>query len=162
MRRRAEAADAHYAEILGFVRRRVDSVADAEDVTQDVFAAVAESLARSAGSAPPTLGWLYTVARRRIVDRLRRPGPETVSFDVAGEPEALDRDYGTLVARTLQRGLASMPEAQRRVVSLRLLEGRSFAEIADRLDATEDACRMRFLRGLRRLRRTFEEEGLAP
>lgn len=162
MERRAEAVAAQYGAILRFVRRRVDSDAEAEDVAQDVFAAAAASLARSAGAAPPTLGWLYTVARRRLVDRLRRRRPETVSLEVVGDPPAAADAYGPLVARTLERALSALPDAQRRVVSLRLLEGRSFGEIAARLDVTEAACRMRFLRGLEALRRAFEEEGLTP
>ena len=45
---------------------------------------------------------------------------------------------------------------------MRLLEGRSFAEIGDALGVTEEACRMRFMRGLEQLRTDFEKEGLNP
>lgn len=44
----------------------------------------------------------------------------------------------------------------------RLLEGCSFAEIASELGIREEACRMRFVRGLRTLRAQFEKEGLKP
>ena len=55
-----------------------------------------------------------------------------------------------------------MPDDQRRVVVWRLLEGRPFAEIAARLGTSEEACRMRFVRGLRALREEFEREGATP
>jgi DNA-directed RNA polymerase specialized sigma24 family protein len=48
------------------------------------------------------------------------------------------------------------------VVVLRLIEGASFREIADRLGVTEEACRMRFMRGLEQMRDDLEQEGLAP
>ena len=55
-----------------------------------------------------------------------------------------------------------MPDAQRRVVLGRLIQGRSFAELGRELGATEEACRMRFMRGLQQLREEFRKEGLEP
>jgi RNA polymerase sigma-70 factor (ECF subfamily) len=151
-----------YKEILGFVRRRTGTSADAEDITQEVFASAAEQLSRSTSSAPPTLGWLYTVARRRLVDEARqRRRPETVSLELVREPEA-ESEYGDSVARAFDSALGRLTEGQRVVVLLRLLEGRSFAEIARRVAATEEACRMRFMRGLEQLRTELEREGITP
>ena len=45
---------------------------------------------------------------------------------------------------------------------MKLVQGRSFAEIASALDATEGACRMRFLRGLEQLRVFLEEQEVTP
>jgi DNA-directed RNA polymerase specialized sigma24 family protein len=45
---------------------------------------------------------------------------------------------------------------------LRLIEGRSFADLAASAGISEAACKMRFLRGLASVRATFEEEGLKP
>ena len=57
-----------YRRVYRFVRRRVGSADLAEDVTQEVFASMAMSLAASARVVPPPLAWLYTVARHRIAD----------------------------------------------------------------------------------------------
>jgi RNA polymerase sigma-70 factor, ECF subfamily len=151
-----------YKEILGFVRRRVASPLDAEDIAQEVFASAAVHLARSADSAPPTLGWLYRVARRRLADEARqRRRPETVSLELVHEPEA-PLEYGEPVARAFDSALDRLTEGQRVVVLLRLIEGRSFGEISGRIGATQEACRMRFMRGLEQLRTELEREGLAP
>jgi DNA-directed RNA polymerase specialized sigma24 family protein len=48
------------------------------------------------------------------------------------------------------------------VVVERLLRGRSFAEIGRSVGATEEACRMRFMRGLQQLRRELERRGVEP
>jgi RNA polymerase sigma-70 factor (ECF subfamily) len=160
--RRAGPTAAHYRQVLRFVRRRVPSSQDAEDITQEVFLDMAASLAASAEAAPPTLGWLYTVARRRIADEARRRArTRTVSLEVVAPPEARAA-YGGLVAHALDEALATLPEGQRRVVLERLIQGRSFAEIARSVGATEEACRMRFLRGLQQLRRELEQRGLEP
>ncbi len=60
--------------------------------------------------------------------------------------------YGHGVAAALRDAIAALPESQRRVVVMKLLEGRSFAEIAARLGASEAACKMRLSRALERLR----------
>jgi RNA polymerase sigma-70 factor (ECF subfamily) len=135
----------HYRKVFRFVRRRVGSTEDAEDVTQEVFANAAAALG---GSEPesPTLAWLYTVARRRIVDQLRRPDrSRALSLELVGETAAADRGYGEEVARALDAALASMPEGQGRVGAGRLLRGRSFADLGRELGASEEACRMRFM-----------------
>jgi len=63
-------------------------MADAEDVTQETFASAIETLARSGEGAGPTIGWLYTVASRRLVDEARRRRLETVPLEVRGSPRA--------------------------------------------------------------------------
>jgi RNA polymerase sigma-70 factor (ECF subfamily) len=152
----------HYREILGYVRSRVGSDEEAAEITQDVFAAAAEDLARSAGDAPPTLSWLYTVARKRLVDETRRRGRvDLVSLEAVRDP-GTEEGYGEAVRRALDASLAEMTEGQRQVVVLRLIEGWSFREIADGVGVTEEACRMRFMRGLEQLRDDFEQEGLTP
>jgi RNA polymerase sigma factor (sigma-70 family) len=70
--------------------------------------------------------------------------------------------YGPALVRALVDGLRSLDEGQRRVIVLKVFEGRSFAEIAGLLDVSEEACRMRFSRGLARLRRRLEEKGVSP
>src|SRR3954452_18521525 len=152
----------HYRDVFGYVRSRVDSDEEAEEVTQEVFAAAAEELGRSADAAAPTLGWLYTVARRRLVGEARRRGRvDLVSLDVAGDSGAEEGD-GEAVRRALGASLAGVTEEQRKGVVLRLIEGASCREIAERLGVTEEACRMRFMRGLEQLRDDLKGEGLAP
>lgn len=151
-----------YRRVLQFVRRRVASAEEAEDLTQEVFANAAATLdGRSAGS--PALAWLYTVARRRMVDEARRRGrSQTVSLELVGDPAAPGTDYGSEVAHALDAALVTMPEVQRRVVLGRLIQGRSFADLGRELRMSEDACRMRFMRGLQDLREEFMKEGLEP
>jgi RNA polymerase sigma-70 factor (ECF subfamily) len=153
-----------YGSVYRFVRRRAGSREDAEDVTQEVFEAAVAALeqARLEADAPP-LAWLYAVARRRLVDRLRAARPALAQLD----PETLadhaaERGYGPSLVRALVDGLGSLEEGQRRVIVLKLFEGRPFAEIARKEGASEEACRMRFSRGLAQLRRQLAEKGVTP
>jgi RNA polymerase sigma-70 factor (ECF subfamily) len=158
----AASLPSHYAAILRFVRRRLESPVQAEDIAQEAFASAAAFLADSRNTAPPTLGWLYTVARRRIIDESRRRRPATVPLESASDTTASSGEYGGRVADVLRAALADLTETQRVVVVMRLLEGRSFSEIGEQVGATEQACRVRFMRGLEHVREHFEEEGLTP
>lgn len=166
MTNRAEAAHRrYYGHVYRYVRRRTHSREDAEDITQTVFAEAVSGLELSAPSSPPALAWLYTVARRRLIDQQRRrslPGAQVISLDEARlEYRSVD-DYGVGVAGALAEGIAALPREQRDVVVLKLVEGRRFAEIATRLGTSEEACRARLSRALRTLRAHLEKEGIKP
>jgi len=151
-----------YQKVLRFARRRVGSIEDAEDVTQEVYVNAAAALT-GRGADEPALAWLYTVARRRLADEARRRHRfRAVPLELVAEPAAVTPEYGNEVAAALAAGLASMPEGQRRVVVGRLLQGRSFAELGQESETSEEACRMRFMRGLQHLRDEFTREGLEP
>lgn len=153
----------HYGSVYRFVRRRSPSREDAEDVTQEVFEAAATALAKARLDAEPPLAWLYAVARRRLVDRLRIPAAQQTPLNEgAFVDDRGERAYAPAIVQALVEGLRSLDEGQRRVVVSKLFEGRSFAEIAAELEVSEEACRMRFSRGLARLRHQLEEKGVTP
>lgn len=139
-----------------FVRARIPPHADADDITQRVFLDALEA----EGAEPASiLGWLYTVARRRLVDELRRES-RSAARETASDAR-VDPSYGPAVAAGIGDALAALPEAQRRVLVLRLLRGCSFAEIGRTLGISEPAAKMRFRRGLESVRRSLREAGIA-
>lgn len=151
-----------YGSVYRFVRRRSGSREDAEDITQDVFAAAVAALGRARADAEgPPLAWLYTVARRRLVDRLRAPRPASATLDPDVLPAA-EHAYGPAIVRTLVEGLETLDDPERQVVIGKVFEGRSFADIAAELGMSEGACRMRLSRGLAALRRHLLEKGVSP
>jgi len=159
----ASAFRSHYDELFRFVRRRTTSDDEAAEITQSVFAQAAARLDPVKQGSTPLLAWLYTVAQRRLIDEARRRARrgETLPLDAVAA-SSQERPYGSEVADALRVALAALPRPQREVVVLRLVEGRSFAEIATRVGSTEAACKMRFLRGLAVVRDVFEKEGIEP
>jgi RNA polymerase sigma factor (sigma-70 family) len=127
-----------------YIRARVDSDADAEDILQDVWQRLLTTL--DAGPVEQVGAWLYTVARNRIVDRYRKP--PMASLDAMGEdsdddvsfsvPAFVLRDDHTpatehrrkLFWDTLNAALAELPEAQRQVFVWHEFEALSFQQIA--------------------------------
>src|SRR6202451_2394919 len=71
--------------LLNFIRRRVPEPRDAEDILQDVFYELVEAN-RLLMPIEHVTGWLYRVARNRIIDLFRKKKPERFS-DAAIENE---------------------------------------------------------------------------
>jgi RNA polymerase sigma-70 factor (ECF subfamily) len=162
---RAEAAHRrYYASVYRYVRRQTQTREDAEDVVQAVFAEAVAGLEDAADSGP-ALAWLYMVAKRRLIDehRRRQAAPaQVISLDAARLEQRSQSNYGHDVARALALAIAALPVDQQRVVVLKLVEGRRFAEIAAQVGVGEEACRARLSRALRTLRAQLEREGLGP
>jgi RNA polymerase sigma factor (sigma-70 family) len=139
-----EAVRAEGRRLLDFIRRRVPTSEDAEDILQDVFTQLATSY-RVTAPIERVSSWLFTVARNRITDwyRKRRPEPMPMITTEGGEVLGLqdilfdpndgpDRAYArSLVWPALVEALEELPEEQREVFVWHELEGKSFKEIGD-------------------------------
>ena len=129
--------------LLNFIRKRVRTEEDAEDVLQDVFFQLAANDSITEPIEQIT-AWLFTVARNKIIDWYRKKRPaslpaaageeemplnlEQILFDPTQDP---DKVYArSLVWTELADALDDLPEAQRQVFIMHELEGRSFKEIA--------------------------------
>jgi RNA polymerase sigma factor (sigma-70 family) len=119
-----------------FIRRRVRDPADAEDILQDVFSKLVEAN-RLLMPIDHVTGWLFRVARNRIVDLFRKRRPEAGEDLLELEEMLPSPDAGpeALYARNvlldeLELAIDELPEEQRSVFVAHEFEGRSFKEIA--------------------------------
>jgi RNA polymerase sigma factor (sigma-70 family) len=143
--RTSQAIDQYAVRLRNFIRRRVPDPGDVEDVLQDVFSELVEAN-RLLMPVEHVTGWLFRVARNRIIDLFRKKKPENFS-DIAVAPDEDDAvpfedllpspDAGpeALYARRvlldeLALALAELPEEQRAAFVGHELEGRSFKEMA--------------------------------
>ncbi len=159
-----------------FIRRRVPSAQDVEDILQDVFAELVEANRRLMPIDHVT-GWLFRVARNRIIDLFRRKEPERFGdADIVTEDGEILRmedlvpsgDAGPervyvqqMLLRELERALGELPEEQRRVFVEHEIEGRSFKQMAAEMGTNVNTLlsrkRYAVLHLRRRLQRAFDE-----
>jgi RNA polymerase sigma-70 factor (ECF subfamily) len=142
----------HRDTILSYLRRRTGNATLAEDLTQDVFLAALRAQSRLVNSTEPLLPWLYTVAERRAIDAARRARRAEIERRAETSPHG---DADDVSAKTITEALRLLPEEQRRLVLLRLVTGRPFAEIGKALNVDPAVCRVRFSRALRALRESL-------
>ena len=152
----------HHAQIYRYLRRRTGDPDRAEDLAQEVFADAAAALAHGDWEPESMIAWLYTIAQRRFADEARRRRHSgAVSLD-----DALDdlpaRDYGPDLANALHEAISRLAPTQRQVISMKLLRGFSFCEIANAIEVSEPAAKMRFQRALTVLRADLEQQGISP
>jgi len=144
-----------YARVVhGLLLARVRA-ASAEDLVQDVFVQALQRLAdlRDPQAFP---GWLAAIARRRALDHHRRERPlDELPGDMPATPDGAEE-----AARVLSL-LRTLPAAYRETLVLRLVEGLSGPEIAERTGLTEGSVRVNLHRGVRLLRERLgvEERG---
>lgn len=120
---------------------------DVSDLLQDVFAVALERLPRLQNPAA-FAGWLCAIARNAASDHLRRPQPEPPS--VGRTPYALAAHVAD--ARRVLEAVRCLPEAYRETLVLRLVEGLSGPEIAEKTGMTPGSVRVNLTRGMKRLR----------
>ncbi len=135
--------------LLGFIRNRVSSVEEAEDILQDVFYQfiagydTIESLDR-------VTSWLFSVARNKIIDRYRRDASrpkrtdlglyqgadddapltlQDILPDLGNTPE--DAYLRDVIWDAIMDALDELPADQREIFILNEIEERSFRDIAE-------------------------------
>jgi len=152
----------HAQVMVGFFARRTYDPEAAVDLVAETFAAALSSRRRFRGrSDEDAVGWLYGIARHQLSGWYRRGRVQRRAMQRLGvqrrelsDPE-LERieELADLAALREQvaAGVDALPADQRVVVRLRVVDERSYAEIAQELQITETAARARLSRGMRAL-----------
>ena len=175
-RRIFEAMKREGGRLAAFIRRRVATREDAEDVLQDVYSELVRA-ARLMEPIEQVGAWLLRVARNRIIDGFRRkrfePLPATRGGDDDGEALSIEdllpsSDAGpeaayarAVLLEEIDAALDELTEEQRTVFVAHELEGRSFREIAEETGTNVNTLlsrkRYALLHLRRRLQRIYDE-----
>ena len=134
---------------------------DVEEVVQDTFVRAFASIDGFRGDSSLRT-WLFTIARRLLLDRrrsARRRGEqvEVRENDAATEYDSLDGVVADETQRRLQAALAKLSPTQREVFVLRVSEGMSYAEIADTVGTTEGAARVHYHHAMRTIKELLDD-----
>jgi RNA polymerase sigma-70 factor (ECF subfamily) len=150
--------DRQVGRVFGWARARVG--AHAADLTAEVFARAWLSRRRfrdeADGSAWP---WLHGIAQNVLRDSLRRRRVEDAARARLGLPLAVAADPGfeavdsrASLPEAVLKALSELPESERELLWLRVVEERPYRDVARSLRCTPEAARVRVSRALRRLR----------
>lgn len=148
-----QTVDKERKRLFSFIRNRVASDEDAEDILQDVFYELTETV-RMMKPIERVASWLFTVARNKITDSYRKKKPEPLANLASrgtnddGEEffltdllsQSSDNADTNMVRRTImeaiQEALAELPKEQRDVFVWHELDDMSFNEIAEKTGVT--------------------------
>jgi RNA polymerase sigma-70 factor (ECF subfamily) len=134
---------------------------DVEEIVQDTFVRAFASLDGFRGDSSLRT-WLFTIARRLLLDRRRserRRGEEMEvhESDVATEFDPLDTVVADETRRRMRDAMVRLTPMQRDVFTLRVSEGLSYKEIADAVGSTEGAARVHYHNAMRAIKEYLNE-----
>ena len=154
--------------LLSFIRSKVRSSEEAEDILQDVFIQAVQNFSATE-PIENLLGWIYTIARNRIIDWYRKkrlPKVDVVDEEGVDLLEDLIGDLGIsleddfirkFLSEALIESIDELPEEQRDIFILQVVEGRTFREIAEMLDISINTAMARKRYAVLRLRRRLAQ-----
>jgi RNA polymerase sigma-70 factor (ECF subfamily) len=143
-------------ETYGLAYSLLGSRHEAEDATQEAFLNAGRSLAHGTKPVEPR-AWLLAIVRNVCRRRFRERAQRSIEVPLDAELRAQPTSEGPRAAE-IQTALAHLPPAQRDVLLLRELEGRSLAEISRRLSLSETAVSALLFRARAAVREELEAD----
>lgn len=147
--------------VWSLARRSCYNPADAEDATQEIFLDIWKSAGRYDEAKGSETLFVAMIARRRLIDRIRRQGREPQmddidepGFELASGTEAEGETYTE--AALAAKAVATLKPAQQEVLKLGLLQGLSHSEIADVTGMPLGTVKTQMRRGLIRVRELMQ------
>ena len=143
-----------YNPLLGYVKKRVRNIEDAEDLTQDVFLKLSNS---NNNGVDNLKSWIYTIAKNTITDYYRKKHIQTNSIE---EDIFLDdvptEDAGIELGKCVRSFVDQLPEEYRELMILSEIKEIPQKEIAKQLGMNYVTVRSKVQRGRKKLKGLFE------
>jgi RNA polymerase sigma-70 factor (ECF subfamily) len=147
------------ARVYGLIRRVLRDPAQAEEVAQEVLVEVWRTAARFDPARGSATAWVFTIAHRRAVDRVRAE-QTSAQRDMRVGAGSIDTPYdavadevsGRLERQQVRHCLDELTELQREVVTLAYYQGHTYVQVAELLGAPLSSVKARMRDGLVRLR----------
>jgi RNA polymerase sigma-70 factor (ECF subfamily) len=144
----------------------------AEDIAAETWTHVVRGLAKFRGDEQNWRSWLFTTARRRVIDQtrqlMRRPAtslealPDATLANLPGlrSPDTADLALENLATRAAIGVIARLPPLQAEVIMLRVVAGLDTEAVSQLLGRSPGAIRITAHRGLHRLAGLLAEAGV--
>lgn len=133
----------HQSRLLGYVRSKMRSLQDAEDLVQDVYLQALHNL-NVLDAVDNLAAWLYTAARNKVIDWYRRKKTPSVDIDAMNEDglslqevflgveeETPDEETRAIIAEAMIESIEELPQKQQYVFIQQVIEGRTFRELSE-------------------------------
>ncbi len=151
--------------VLGLIRRVLKDPAQSEEVAQEVFLEIWQTVTRFDPNKGGAMSWILTMAHRRAIDRVRasQAGRDRdTKIGIRDYNPAYDSVSESVEVRIeherVEKAMARLTELQRQAVTLAYYGGYSHSEVAEMLSVPIGTIKTRLRDGMMRLR---DELGVA-
>jgi RNA polymerase sigma-70 factor (ECF subfamily) len=145
--------------LLSYTRQLCRDAVLAEDMVQEVFVTVWRKAASFRPDRGDPAGWLYSIARNKLIDHWRRSGTgnELGTMDFEQLPARGEHgEHGKDLLLTLRKALSRVPPEQRQAIELAYFGGLTYEETAKELKLPLGTLKSRIRIGLRNMRAVLE------
>ncbi len=147
--------DGYVRQVYGFIFTKVQHPPTAEDLTSQTFLKALEHIGSFQVKKASFATWLFTIARRTVIDHYRTTHKHEDIEDAWDLPDSTDTVRDTDTALRFAKVKMVMQELSTRdrdLIVLRLWQGLSFQEISDILGTSPDACKVAYGRAIQKIR----------
>ena len=151
---------AYYGKVMGYISARIRNHADAEDLCADVFEKIQRKLGDYDQSKAAVGTWIFTITRNTLIDHFRRKKPnEELDENLSDDTEL---DESLLSAETLGElasALRRLPQQMMDIIVLRYYDGKPLTGIAQLMNLSYGAVKLRHQNALIMLRKIMSSGG---
>ncbi|MDB2657282.1 sigma-70 family RNA polymerase sigma factor [Crocinitomicaceae bacterium] len=149
----------YHEQIFRYIYQRMDDEHLAFDVTSQVFIKALKNLHKYEYRGVPFSSWLYRIAKSELYQAFRdRKARRTVSVEsmhLFEMVEEFEEDDSATNKKKLLQCLSLLKDGDLQLIELRYFEKRSYREIGEILEITENNAKVRTFRALERLKKLF-------
>jgi RNA polymerase sigma-70 factor (ECF subfamily) len=149
----------YHEQIFRYIHQRMDDQELAFDVTSQVFIKAMSNIHKYEYRGVPFSSWLYRIAKSELYqafrDRKARRTVNVESMHLFEMIEDFEEDDSSENKKRLITCLADLNERDLQLIELRYFERRSYREIGEILEITENNAKVRAFRALERLKKLF-------
>jgi RNA polymerase sigma-70 factor (ECF subfamily) len=155
----------YHEQIFRYVYQRMDDEETAFDVTSQVFLKALNNLHRYEYRGVPFSSWLYRIAKSELYQSFRdKKAQRTVNIDSFQLCELIEEfvdDEKEENRKKLFKSLKLMKEKDMQLIEMRFFEKRSFREIGEILEITENNAKVKTFRAIEKLKQLFNTTKLS-
>lgn len=138
--------------LWGYLLRRINNTAAAEDILQTVFLTLHKNKEKF-DPKHPFSNWIFTLCRNVMIDAIRKNKNKEITVDLDQIPAPTTEAPHT---RLPDEVIQQLPHTQKTAVQLRYLSGLSFESIAGKMHTTAQNARQLSSRGIKKLRKILK------
>jgi RNA polymerase sigma-70 factor, ECF subfamily len=150
----------YYEMIFRYIYQRMDDKETSFDVTSQVFIKAMNNIQRYEYRGVPFSSWLFRIAKSELAQYYRneKGSIQTVNVETVQLIEIIhefDQENDELNLEKLKNALLRLKEKELQMIEMRFFESRSFKEIGEILEMTENNAKVTCFRALEKLKRYF-------
>lgn len=153
----------YYEQILRYIYQRIDDKETAYDIASQVFLKALNNIHKYEYRGVPFASWLYRIAKSELYQSFRdKKARRTVNVDTSTLGEMIDEmeeDTSEDNRQMLIKLIRNLKEDEVQMVELRFFEKRSFREIGEILDITENNAKVKSHRVVNKMKKLFNQIG---